>query len=259
MTITTTGFIAENLVLSHNRGKIIESYGERKYHIAYSTLSTITTASIAFGYFFHGRGQGPMRALPHPGLRAAAFAFQTLGVIGVSQFFPKLQIPVVFQKESALLSGEEGGASSSGDNKDGLGSNEGWMMKARCPFEFQDTKSGDAQDVSGLQRITRHPAFWTMSFLSLGVALRTRFWTEVVMFLGPVATTLICGNHIDYRHRRHEGGELSCRKEAKTSFIPFVALLEGRQSWGDVYGELKGLNASGAVLCSLILRRRWPS
>lgn len=41
-----SGFIAENLVLSENRGKLIEKLGDDTYHIAYSSLSLVACSSI---------------------------------------------------------------------------------------------------------------------------------------------------------------------------------------------------------------------
>ena len=41
------GFVAENLVLSHNREEIITALGERNYHRAYNFLSTSACAAIA--------------------------------------------------------------------------------------------------------------------------------------------------------------------------------------------------------------------
>ena len=44
--------------------------------------------------------------------------------------------------------------------------------------------------------------------------------------------------------------------DAKTSGLPFVALLSGRQSWRDLLDELKLTNAALAVLVALSLHRR---
>lgn len=44
--------------------------------------------------------------------------------------------------------------------------------------------------------------------------------------------------------------------DAKTSAVPFVALILGRQAWSDVWNELKVLNAALAVLVALSLHRR---
>ena len=55
------GFLAENLIMSENREWIIENIpnGQAGYHSLYNTLSSIACLSVAWGYFRHGRGQGP--------------------------------------------------------------------------------------------------------------------------------------------------------------------------------------------------------
>jgi hypothetical protein len=59
ITFGWSAFIVENVVLSHNREWIIETYGDNNYHNIYNTLSTAACSSIAWGYFKHGRKQGP--------------------------------------------------------------------------------------------------------------------------------------------------------------------------------------------------------
>ena len=56
--------------------------------------------------------------------------------------------------------------------------------------------------------------------------------------------------------RRGWGGKLTPEVDAKTSGLPFVALLSGRQSWRDLLDELKLTNAALAVLVALSLHRR---
>ncbi|GAB5365755.1 hypothetical protein AAMO2058_001085200 [Amorphochlora amoebiformis] len=253
------GFIGENLILSHNRSDIIRVYGEDRYHFAYSALSTVTTASIAYGYLFRGRGQGPTRAMPGMASRSCAVVCQTLGLLGVSQFFPKAQIPITVSTSPPKDMNSSSGTPSRGSESIETPEKSGWEFKARCPFDFQHKENADDEEISGLKRITRHPALWSISFLSLAVTLRTRFISEVVMFTGPVVTTLILGNHMDYRFRRGEGGYLSPEDDEKSSFFPFYALLTGTQKWTDVIHEGKGLNATVAMCISALLYARTPS
>ena len=81
VTLGWTAFVAENIVMSHNREPIIKCVGDERYHQAYSLLSTAACASIAWGYGRHGRGQGPKLWTGGRGAawRIAAFSFQTLG------------------------------------------------------------------------------------------------------------------------------------------------------------------------------------
>src|SRR5690349_1782159 len=99
-----TGFILENVVMSHNRDWIIENFGSDKYHGVYNVLSTAACGSIFYGYVKHGRGMGPyissipplvmekvinkakaVRGLPAV---AAAFALQVVGFGILSQQIP---------------------------------------------------------------------------------------------------------------------------------------------------------------------------
>ena len=72
------------------------------------------------------------------------------------------------------------------------------------------------------------------------------------------AQALVGGAHMDSRHRRGMGGSLSVEREAKTSGVPFVALLRGRQAWAPLLDELKpvnsllGLGASAAVMAAFV-------
>ena len=54
------GFIAENVIISHNREQIINFLGNEKlYKQLYSGLSTVAVSSIAYGYFKYCRNNGP--------------------------------------------------------------------------------------------------------------------------------------------------------------------------------------------------------
>ena len=49
-------FIAENLIISHNKESLVELFGSEKlYKACYGTLSSIATISIMTGFFKHGR------------------------------------------------------------------------------------------------------------------------------------------------------------------------------------------------------------
>ena len=55
ISIGWTSFIAENVVISHNREYLIEKLGESNYRYLYSGLSTMACGSIAYGYLKHGK------------------------------------------------------------------------------------------------------------------------------------------------------------------------------------------------------------
>lgn len=76
------------------------------------------------------------------------------------------------------------------------------------------------------------------------------------MFGAPMVFAFVGSEHTDYRHRRGSGGQLTPEKEATTSNLPFLALLQGKQQWGALGGELKDTNAALAVAAGLLLAMR---
>jgi len=227
-------FIAENLVLSHNREAIIDACGKQTYLRVYGGLSTCACLSIGYGFLRHGRAKGPRvwRGAGPPGLRAGAVGLQALGLIGLSQMVPKLQLPVT-------MSGDTSANRSTSEQQGSPGTVQGQGFKVQCPIDF---KAADIPDdaVYGVRRVTRHAQLWSLGFLGLGTALATPFATEVLMFSMPAVFAVVGGAHIDYRHRRQSGGDLPPEIDAISSGpVPFTALLMGKQSWGDLANELK--------------------
>eukprot|EP00993_Chasmostoma_nieuportense_P003541 NODE_4250_length_818_cov_19.526773_g4092_i0.p1 GENE.NODE_4250_length_818_cov_19.526773_g4092_i0~~NODE_4250_length_818_cov_19.526773_g4092_i0.p1 ORF type:complete len:258 (+),score=69.90 NODE_4250_length_818_cov_19.526773_g4092_i0:68-775(+) len=219
------GFIAENLVLSHNRQSLIEHFGARAYHGCYSVLSTTACCSIAYGYLRHGRGKGPVLWTPTPVMRAGGLLLQSLGFICLSQLIPMLRVPVT----------SEG---------------------VRCPIDLVEHRR-PKEDLTGMARVTRHPSFWALGFIGVGTALTRRHQAEVLFYVMPAVFAFIGGSHQDYRFRRNIGGFLSPEVDAKTSGVPFGALLTGRQEWSPLLEEIKWTNALLAVIfaSALALRR----
>jgi uncharacterized membrane protein len=160
-------------------------------------------------------------------------------MIGFSQLFPKIRSP--FVPESSI----DGTIQGSIVNK-----NEG--MSLRCPMDFKPNdvpKDG----IYGLDRVSRHPTFWSLGFVSLGQALMTPFIPEIVMFSFPAIFACVGGWHQDQRFLRGSGGYLSKEKYEKTSNIPFLAFLSGKQSFTQLYSEIKWSNASIAIALSMLL------
>ena len=260
ITFGWSAFIAENVVLSHNREYIIETFGEQTYHGFYSTLSSAACLSIGYGYFRYGRKMGPILNPKYwkpqsIAFRIGAFSFQSLGLIGVSQNFPKLQIPILAQfntesTETDMLTMEPVGGSTA-SSSDENGSN-GIKFAAQCPIDWTP-KDIPSDGLYGLKRVTRHPMLFSLGMFGLGTALKTPFATRAIVCGFPLLFALIGGFHQDYRHRRHSGGYLSPDTDHKTSLIPFIALLRGRQSWRELWDEMKNVNMSIAVLVAMYL------
>jgi hypothetical protein len=180
-------------------------------------------------------------ALPIGG-RIGGFVCLSLGLGMVSQLPPRLQIPVerAVLSDAAVVDVTHANTTISHST-----TNSGW--KVRCPFDFTDNKSSTS--VQGLDRITRHPGLWSLSFLGLGQACLTPSLPAKVWWSMPTLVALIGGAHTDSRYRRGMGGTLEEGYEKQTSNIPFWALMSGKQ--GDVgremMEEVKMLNAAVAV------------
>ena len=146
------GFISENLILSHNREEIINAYGKDNYTLAYSTLSTATCSSIAWGLFRHGIGKSPFVAKRSGIALATGFLLQTLGLVGLSQLIPPLQLP--FNVVPVPSSSPESSSSSTTKEKPS-------SFALQCPIDFARHKNEKGiATVYGVERITRHPTLW---------------------------------------------------------------------------------------------------
>lgn len=218
-------FVAENAVLSENRQVFIDRLGDRGYKSCYGLLSTCSLASVAYGLWRHGPGPR-LRAVGTPSL-ALGSALTCVGLVGAFNLAPALANPM---------------------SDDFTG----------CPLDLKAARAEKPTDVVGLERVTRHPQFWSLGFLGLGCAAMTPFAGTAAAALGFPLVALVNGTHLDSRHRRGMGGSLSVEREAKTSGVPFVALLRGRQAWAPLLDELKpvnsllGLGASAAVMAAFV-------
>lgn len=289
-----TFFIAENVIISENRTEIISAFGSEKYHLAYNSLSTFATGMIGYGWFKHVRGKGPARAWAlgaaaqaraaasggrvsaSGGRAAAAVALQALGIAAFAQLAPALQVPVEMQGEAHAAGGGAGAAGASGaagapGATDAIVTASGpapapaaapTKFAVRCPFDFQAGQGGGAGDeVWGSMRVSRHATLWGLGSFCLGAAVATPLLPEACFLAMPGLVALLMGSHQDYRFRRGMGGTLSPETDARTSNIPFLALLTGAQEeswlggWEKLGEEVKGLNVLAAVALALALQR----
>eukprot|EP01084_Bolivina_argentea_P201640 344647_1 len=265
ITLGWTGFIAENLILSHNREYIIDTFNKETYHGVYNVLSSAACLSIAYGYFRYGRNAGPIINPKYwkpnsLSFRLGAFSCQSLGLIGMSQNFPKLQNPIVakinsqqpipLQETDVPLPPTVNTSTDNGN--DNINKNKKLHFAAQCPVDWRP-KDIPADGVYGTHRITRHPMLFSLGLVGLGIALKTPFATRAIVFGFPLAFALIGGWHQDYRHRRNSGGYLSPEMDSKTSLIPFIALLKGEQNWKDLWNEMKHVNASIGLVTAMYL------
>ncbi|KAI8896444.1 hypothetical protein BC833DRAFT_566617 [Globomyces pollinis-pini] len=226
ITLGWSFFIAENVILSHNRTDIIERIGDDNYHRIYNTLSSVACGSIAYGFLRYGRKSGPLLSsfspkfkyltlnpLPKP-VKLASFSLRFLSLLCVSQMLPKLQLPwekVPVSVQADQLSVEKELMKAP-------------LYKSRCPIDFSSTK--DSYEIVGMKRITRHPSLYSFGLFSFSFALTTNYITHAIMFTMPLLFSIVGSFHQDYRYRRGQGGELTPEIEAKTSNIPMLALAQ---------------------------------
>ena len=255
-----SGFLAENVVMTHNRTTLISAFGETTYYRVYAGLSTLASSSILYGYV-RSRGQGPRMPIvlgASPLGRVAAFSLQALGLIGFSQALPRMQVPFVAGPASAPAAENAARglqeASRAAIATD-IPAGQSLSFQVRCPFDFRGD-SMPPNTIHNVERVTRHPQLWSLAALGAGAALRAQVVAEAIFFGFPTIFALVGGAHQDYRYRRGSGGALSPEKDAVTSHVPFVALVTGRQSWTALFDEIKGLNATTAIAIALLLARR---
>eukprot|EP00979_Chaetoceros_neogracilis_P000593 scaffold141_cov238-Chaetoceros_neogracile.AAC.3 len=255
-------FIAENFVLSENRTTIISKLGDDNYHYAYGLCSTAAVGSIAYGYQYKVKNQGPMlwkagSAVPLPG-KIIAFMCLGLGMGLMSQTAPKFQIPLEYingeSSEKQKIEKEEASSQAktlpSTELSAPPSSSSKW--KVRCPFDFTDAKAESLEggvELHGMDRVTRHPGLWSFGLAGMGLSYLTPSVPTRVWLFMPIVVALIGGEHTDSRHRRGMGGTLTKELDEQTSNIPFLALINGKQEQGDgtaafgkLFDELKGLN-----------------
>jgi hypothetical protein len=169
--------------------------------------------------------------------------FMTIGLTMASQVAPKMQIPMamVDSNPSSIV-----GPSNQKSTR---------KLQVQCPFDFTDKRDESSSQIYGLERISRHPGLWSFGLVGLGLSALAPAVPQRIWWLGPVAVAWLGGSHTDSRFRRGMGGTLSPEYECQTSNVPFWATISGRQgggSWEVMMGELKPLNAAGAVLISTL-------
>ena len=141
----------------------------------YNTLSSAACLSIAYGYLRYGRNSGPVINAnignQNFTFRFSAFSIQSMGLIGFTQNFPKLQHPIIAQynaeptpETDSLITGSSG--STSGEERNKI------HFSAQCPIDWTP-KDIPSDGIYGLKRITRHPMLFSLGLCGLGIAMKT--------------------------------------------------------------------------------------
>lgn len=214
-------FGGTHTLLSHPplRDRLVARLGDRGFLLAYSLVAFATFGPLAWIFFT----ERVSAAVPLPALvtvpggwwltMAMMFVALNLIVIGFSQPNPV----------SALMAGT-GGAESGGAERE---------PAAR-----------------GALRITRHPAFMGVALAGLAHWLVNPAPIDRAFFGGMAIYAVLGCAHQDWRRRRSGGASLE-RFFAETSFLPFVAIAQGRNRF--VFGELRpAILAVAAALFGLL-------
>jgi uncharacterized membrane protein len=106
------------------------------------------------------------------------------------------------------------------------------------------------EPASGVLRVTRHPVMWGVGLWAAVHILANGDWASLLFFGGFLLTALGGAWHLDRRMAAAEGARWH-RFAAVTSFVPFAALLAGRQRWA--WREFGRPAAWGLGLFALLL------
>jgi len=123
-----------------------------------------------------------------------------------------------------------------------------------CPNPFSISFSGARFDPErpGIVAVTRHPLLWAFALWAFAHVVPNGDVVGVIMFGGFGLFALLAMPLVDRRKRRAMGGEWSILA-ARTSIIPFAALLKGRVRLHWQTGQLLSTVALGLILYSLLL------
>jgi prenyl protein peptidase len=248
-------FIVENVVLSENRTFLIENLGDDGYHNVYGLISTAAVGSIIYAYVNKARNVPPLlwtaAAAPFPS-RVASWMLLSVGLGMASQTLPKFQMPLAYVPATTEPNHDKDVHAISPE-----ASNKKSSFQVRCPFDFADAKKHKINnngtptaDLYGLERISRHPGLWSMALVGLGHACLVPSLPQRIWLFMPSLVAWVGGSHTDSRYRRGMGGTLDAEYDAKTSNVPFAAMMThslmgdaGYEEWQELFRESKPLNA----------------
>ncbi len=97
----------------------------------------------------------------------------------------------------------------------------------RNPSTVPAAKLGWRPADRGIFKITRHPVMWGVAFWGCSHALANGHVAALILFGGMALLAILGAAHLDWRKRRALGEDWLAF-EAKTSFVPLVAIAAGR-------------------------------
>lgn len=109
----------------------------------------------------------------------------------------------------------------------------------------------DSDPVRGVLRITRHPFLWGIGIWSAGHLMVNGDLISLILF-GTMGVLAIGGAASIDAKRRRTHGERWAAFEARSSFIPFAAILQGRQALRPAEFGVQALIALAIYLAALL-------
>ncbi|GJP57204.1 hypothetical protein CLOM_g16234 [Closterium sp. NIES-68] len=212
-------FTGTHLAMSHPpvRDALIRQLGdEGRFRGLYSAVSLATFAPTTFLYIRYTRGQGviPGWTAVAEGSRAVRAGGLALKVAAGVAYGQAISTPNPIM-ERAMHAAKDG--THDKDGAQGTGAE----------------KEGGEVAVRGIYRITRHALFTSLALLGAGNMLMRPFAGDVVYWAGYPLIWLLGCPHQDMRQR----AVLPNRFFQETSFLPFAAIAEGRNSLRDAVKE----------------------
>lgn len=105
----------------------------------------------------------------------------------------------------------------------------------------------DPEPATGALRITRHPIQWAFGLWAIGHLAANGDLKAVVLF-GTLGVLALFGTLLlDQRYRRDKGA-MYAPFELSTSNLPLLAIVQGRQNFGQAVREIGWLRSGGTVV-----------
>lgn len=115
-----------------------------------------------------------------------------------------------------------------------------------------DGQLDDPVPARGVLRITRNPVMWGIGLWALGHMIANGNVASV-LFFGTLAVLALLGSMlIDLKHRTRKGAKFASF-ELATSNLPFVAMIQGRQSLGKAVKEFGAARLALVVVLYAVL------
>lgn len=209
-------FTGTHLAMSHPpvRDALIHQLGdEHKFRGAYSLVSAATFFPTTFAYIKYARGQGVV-----PGWTAVTQSNRLVRAAGVTC---KVAAAVCFGQSIVTPSPIAEGSKQQGEGTESL------------VASSAAAASDPSVDVRGVTRITRHALFTSLALLGVGNIFMRGFKGDLVYWAGYPLIWLLGCPHQDMRQK----SVLPKQFFDETSFLPFKAIIEGRNSLPEALKE----------------------